>query len=105
MVRYTLTATAARQIYVPRGFLHGFLALEDGTVFWYKQSAAYDPEWEFAVAWDDAELRIEWPLGRQAAMLSPRDAANPPFGAVSDVTNRSAWSNRQRNRSRGDVIP
>jgi dTDP-4-dehydrorhamnose 3,5-epimerase len=80
----TLTAADARQIYVPSGFLHGFLTLEDGTVFWYKQSAAYDPGCEFGVAWDDADLGIEWPLGKNAPILSPRDAANPPFRSLRD---------------------
>jgi dTDP-4-dehydrorhamnose 3,5-epimerase len=78
----TLTAADARQIYVPRGFLHGFLTLEDGTVFWYKQSAAYDPACEFGVAWDDADLGIEWPLGKNAPILSPRDGANPPLRSL-----------------------
>lgn len=80
----TLTAAGARQIYVPSGFLHGFLTLEDGTVFWYKQSAAYDPGCEFGVAWDDADLGIEWPLGKNAPILSSRDAANPPFRSLRD---------------------
>jgi dTDP-4-dehydrorhamnose 3,5-epimerase len=80
----TLTAGDARQIYVPRGFLHGFLALEDGTIFWYKQSAAYDPAYEVGIAWDDADLGIRWPLGEVAPILSPRDAANPPLRALRD---------------------
>ena len=80
----TLTAAGARQIYVPSGFLHGFLTLEDGTVFWYKQSAAYDPGCEFGVAWDDADLGIEWPLGENAPILSPRDAANPSLRSLHD---------------------
>jgi dTDP-4-dehydrorhamnose 3,5-epimerase len=75
----TLSAANARQVYLPRGFLHGFLALEDGTLFWYKQSAAYDPAAEVGVAWDDPELGIDWPLGPEAPILSRRDAANPPL--------------------------
>lgn len=74
-----LTARNARQIYVPAGFLHGFLALEDETIIWYKQSAAYDPASEIGVAWDDPDLGIDWPLGQAAPILSTRDAANPPF--------------------------
>jgi dTDP-4-dehydrorhamnose 3,5-epimerase len=80
----TLTAVDARQVYVPRGFLHGFLTLEDETVFWYKQSAAYDPGFEFGVAWDDADLGIEWPLGKKGPILSARDAANPPLRSLRD---------------------
>jgi dTDP-4-dehydrorhamnose 3,5-epimerase len=75
----TLRADEGRQIYVPSGFLHGFLALEDDTLIAYKQSALYDAGTEFGVAWDDATLGIEWPLGGRRPILSPRDAANPPF--------------------------
>ncbi len=73
----TLDAERGRQIYVPRGFLHGFLALADRTVVAYKQSAHYDPDREFAVAWDDPDVGIEWPLAGRSPILSPRDAANP----------------------------
>ena len=74
-----LTAAEGRQIYVPRGFLHGFLALEDETLVAYKQSAAYDPACEFAVAWNDPDIGIEWPLGEERPILSARDAAGPPL--------------------------
>jgi len=80
----TLSAANGKQVYVPPGFLHGFLALEDETLFAYKQTAQYDPGLEFSVAWDDPEVGIEWPLeGRP--ILSPRDAANPPFRSLSPV--------------------
>jgi dTDP-4-dehydrorhamnose 3,5-epimerase len=75
----TLTASNARQIYIPRGFLHGFLALEDDTLFWYKQTAPYDPAREVAAAWNDPRLLIDWPAGGEPPLLSQRDAANPPF--------------------------
>jgi dTDP-4-dehydrorhamnose 3,5-epimerase len=78
----TLTAGNARQLYVPRGFLHGFLTLEDDTLFWYKQSAAYDPAMEVAAAWNDPRLRIDWPVDGTPPLLSRRDAANPPFRAI-----------------------
>jgi dTDP-4-dehydrorhamnose 3,5-epimerase len=72
-----LTAADGNQLYVPPGFLHGFLALEDETIVAYKQSALYDPGAEFSVAWDDPEIGIEWPLHGERPLLSPRDAANP----------------------------
>lgn len=78
----TLTAAEGRQLYVPPGFLHGFLALEDETIFGYKQSAPYDPASEFSVAWDDADLGIEWPLASSRPILSGRDAANPSFRSL-----------------------
>ena len=78
----TLTAAEGTQLFVPRGFLHGFLALEDESIFAYKQSAAYDPRAEVAVAWDDPELDIEWPLGGRPPILSARDAANPTLASL-----------------------
>ncbi len=80
-----LTAADGRQVYVPRGFLHGFLALEDETVLAYKQSAPYDPAAEFSVAWDDPELAVDWPLEGRRPILSRRDAANPTLASF--VTN------------------
>jgi dTDP-4-dehydrorhamnose 3,5-epimerase len=73
----TLRAGEHRQIFVPAGFLHGFLALSEDVLFLYKQSALYDPSAEFGVRWDDPDLAIEWPLGTAGAVLSPKDAANP----------------------------
>jgi dTDP-4-dehydrorhamnose 3,5-epimerase len=75
----TLRAGEHRQLYVPHGFLHGFLALSDDVLFLYKQTAPYDPATEFGVAWDDRDLAIEWPLGGLAPILSAKDAANPPL--------------------------
>ncbi len=76
----TLTAAAGQQIYVPRGFLHGFLALEDQTLVAYKQSAPYDPAAEFSVAWDDPDIGIEWPVAGRP-ILSRRDTSNPTLAS------------------------
>ncbi|MBV9333383.1 MAG: dTDP-4-dehydrorhamnose 3,5-epimerase [Candidatus Eremiobacteraeota bacterium] len=78
----TLTATGGHQVYVPRHFLHGYLALEDETIFAYKQSAAYDPACEIAIAWNDAEVGIDWPLNGRRPILSRRDAANPTLASL-----------------------
>lgn len=77
-----LDAAEPRQIYVPAGCLHGYLALSDDVVFLYKQSAAYDPQFELAVRYDDPDFRIEWPLEGDAPRLSARDAAAPPARAL-----------------------
>ncbi len=78
----TLTAAAGRQVYVPRGFLHGYLALEDETIFAYKQSVAYDPAVEIAVAWNDADVGVAWPLEDRHPILSRRDATNPTLASL-----------------------
>jgi dTDP-4-dehydrorhamnose 3,5-epimerase len=73
----TLRADRGAQLYVPRGFLHGFLALEDETIVAYKQSAPYDRAHEISVSWNDPDLGIEWPLAGAAPILSERDASSP----------------------------
>jgi dTDP-4-dehydrorhamnose 3,5-epimerase len=78
----SLTGAQGKQIYVPRGFLHGFLALDDETIVAYKQSAPYDPAQEISIAWNDPDLGIEWPLGGEAPILSSRDAASPPLRSL-----------------------
>lgn len=78
----TLNAANRTQLYVPPGFLHGYLALADDTIFSYKQSALYDPAMEFGVAWNDPELAIEWPLDGMAPLLSPKDSANPTLSEL-----------------------
>lgn len=73
----TLSAGSHQQLYVPRGCLHGFLALSDRVVFLYKQSAAYDPSSEFGVVWNDPAIGIDWPLAGTAPLVSAKDAASP----------------------------
>lgn len=72
----TLRAQDGTQIYVPDGFVHGFLALSDDVTFLYKQTALYDPHTEFGVAWNDPDLAIAWPLDGEP-LLSAKDATNP----------------------------
>jgi dTDP-4-dehydrorhamnose 3,5-epimerase len=72
----TLDAEAHTQLYIPAGCLHGFLALQDGTLLSYKQSATYDPASEVGAAWADPDLGIAWPLAGRAPRLSKKDAAN-----------------------------
>jgi dTDP-4-dehydrorhamnose 3,5-epimerase len=72
-----LDGAAGTQLYIPPGFLHGFLALEDDTVFAYKCTTPYRPEAEFSVRWDDPALGIVWPLA-EVVMLA-RDAGAATF--------------------------
>ena len=65
-----------KQLYIPRGFAHGFLALSNDIVFSYKHGSLYDPESEGAVRWDDPELGIVWPLTGEPR-LSGKDRAAP----------------------------
>ena len=81
-VAVTLSASNFLQLYVPPGLLHGFMVTSDVAQVEYKCSAPYHPEDEFAVAWNDPELAIPWPIA--APVLSPRDAAAPPLARVQE---------------------
>ncbi|MDO9051519.1 MAG: dTDP-4-dehydrorhamnose 3,5-epimerase [Methylotenera sp.] len=67
-----LSAENKRQMWVPPGFAHGFLVLEEGTEFLYKTTDYYAPQFERCVRWDDPEIGIEWPL-LAAPILSAKD--------------------------------
>ena len=71
-----------RQLWVPRGFAHGFAVLSDTADFFYKCDNAYSPKDEIAVRWDDPAIGIKW--GIDSPSLSPRDAAAP---CLADVKN------------------
>lgn len=73
-----LSAENGRQFFIPRGFAHGFVVLEDGTLFAYKCDNLYCRESERGMMWNDPELAIDWPL-TEGLNLSPKDLAHPPL--------------------------
>lgn len=75
---FTLSAENRQLLYLPKGFAHGFLALEDGTLVSYLCGSRYDPESDGGIRWDDPQLAVAWPLERVGNMiLSDKDAALP----------------------------
>jgi dTDP-4-dehydrorhamnose 3,5-epimerase len=70
-----LTATNRKQFWIPEGFAHGFLALEDGTEFLYKTTRYWDASSERTIRWDDPSIGVEWPREGMVPMLSAKDAA------------------------------
>jgi dTDP-4-dehydrorhamnose 3,5-epimerase len=66
-----------QQIYIPRGFAHGFLVLEDYTVFSYKCDAYYNPACERGLRWDDPTIAIPWPKLDVPYILSEKDKKQP----------------------------
>jgi dTDP-4-dehydrorhamnose 3,5-epimerase len=76
-----LSAENKRIFWVPEGFAHGFLVLSDRAEFLYKTTNYYYPQYEKTIAWNDADLGIDWPL-QTPPILSPKDQAGQPFKSV-----------------------
>lgn len=76
---FQLDARSGTQLFVPKGFLHGFCTLEPDTEVVYKVSAPYAPEADYSVLWNDPDLGIAWPVSLGEAILSAKDAAAPRF--------------------------
>jgi dTDP-4-dehydrorhamnose 3,5-epimerase len=75
-----LTAENRRALWVPVGFAHGFVALEDDTLVLYKCTSIHTPEAERAVNYGDPAIGIRWPIA--PTLVSPKDAVAPLLGAA-----------------------
>ena len=73
-----LTSENRRMLYVPEGFAHGFLTLEDATEVSYQISEFYRPESQLGFRWDDPAFAIAWPA--EVRLISDRDRSYPDFG-------------------------
>ncbi|MCM0582919.1 dTDP-4-dehydrorhamnose 3,5-epimerase [Weissella diestrammenae] len=76
---FILSESNGRQLYVPRGFAHGWLALSDNVNFTYKVDNYYAPESETPIAFDDPMFNIEWPIAPEKMILSDKDRHNPNY--------------------------
>ena len=72
-VSVELTSENKKQLLVPRGFAHGFVVLEDDTVFAYKVDNYYSPQNDRGIAFDDMDLDIDWILNKEELNLSAKD--------------------------------
>jgi dTDP-4-dehydrorhamnose 3,5-epimerase len=70
------------QLFVPKGFAHGFCTLEPDSELLYKVSDYYAPECDRGVAWDDPDIGIDWPIKPEEAVLSEKDAKQPRLKAL-----------------------
>jgi dTDP-4-dehydrorhamnose 3,5-epimerase len=72
-----LTAENARQLWVPRGFAHGFVTLQPDSEIAYKVDNPYSAEHDGVMLWNDPAIGIDWPFDTSAAILSEKDKAAP----------------------------
>ena len=76
-VAVELSSENKKQLLVPRGFAHGFVVLEDDTIFAYKVDNYYSPECDRGIAFDDKNLNIDWILNKEELNLSLKDTKQP----------------------------
>ena len=84
-VAVELTADNKRQMLVPRGFAHGFVVLEDDTIFAYKVDNYYSPECDRGIAFNDPALNIDWMLKTEELKLSAKDTTQPKLNETNDL--------------------
>ena len=75
----TLVGDTPEQLFIPRGFAHGFMTLEPDTIVAYKVDGPYSPKHEGGIRWDDPALAIPWPRFAGPVAISPKDVELPAF--------------------------
>ena len=78
-VAVLLSGQNKRQLFVPRGFAHGFLVLSDSATFAYKVDNTYAPNYDAGIRWNDKELNIQWGIEDSEVLVSANDAELPFF--------------------------
>ena len=76
-VAVELSADNHRQIFIPQGFAHGYSVLSEEAIMEYKCDNYYAPESEGAIAWNDADLAIDWLIPAEKVILSEKDKHHP----------------------------
>ena len=83
-VAVELTEDNHRQLFIPRGFAHGFAVLSEETVFQYKCDNYYAPQSEGSVLWNDPEIGIDWGIPESDVILSEKDGRSPLLKDLGD---------------------
>ena len=83
-VAVELSAKNKKQMFVPRGFAHGFVVLSDTATFAYKVDNYYSPECDRGLAFDDPALAIDWQLPQASLLLSEKDTKQPLLAELAD---------------------
>ena len=83
-VAVELSGVNKKQMFIPRGFAHGFVVLTDTATFAYKVDNYYSPECDRGLAFDDVDLNIDWQLTKQQLLLSDKDTQQPILAELTD---------------------
>lgn len=94
-VAVELSGENKKQLFVPRGFAHGFAVLEDDTVFAYKVDNLYAPEHDRGIVFNDPALAIEWILEEDEMLLSEKDKGHPVLKNAEVYEDASGLYSRQ----------
>ena len=84
-VAIELSEQNKRQVFIPRGFAHGFAVLSDEAVFHYRCDNYYVPTEERGIAWNDPEIGIDWGVPTESIILSAKDTENPLLREAADL--------------------
>lgn len=84
-VAVELSAENKRQVFIPRGFAHGFAVLSEEALFQYRCNNPYAPTEERGIAWNDPAIGIDWGIPEEDVILSAKDAKNPLLADVEDL--------------------
>lgn len=84
-VAVELSGKNKKQLLVPKGFAHGFVVLEDDTIFAYKVDNYYSPQNDRGIAFDDVSLGIDWTMPFKELKLSAKDKVQPKLSETDDV--------------------
>lgn len=84
-VAIELTEDNKKQLFIPRGFAHGFVVLSDEAIFAYKVDSYYSPECDRGIVFDDKDIGVDWQIEHSKLQLSSKDTKQPKFKDVKDL--------------------
>ena len=77
-----LTEENKKQLFIPKGFAHGFVVLSETAIFSYKVDNYYNPDSESGVLWNDLALNIDWKINKKEIIVSEKDKSLPTFNNI-----------------------
>ncbi|MDC0478379.1 dTDP-4-dehydrorhamnose 3,5-epimerase [Flavobacteriaceae bacterium] len=78
----SLTEENKKQLFIPKGFAHGFIVLSKSAIFSYKVDNYYNPDSESGVLWSDLDLNIDWKINKNEIIVSEKDKNLPTFNEI-----------------------